>query len=849
MKTNKNILYTIGTVATILQLSLAACTDSYGEWQPTHTTTGTFTLSLELPRSKTVELATRAMTGEQESDIQEMTLLLFVSAPGNTEELHSTVSIPATALVRNASNNRLYTTTATLEPGTYSTFIVLANSAATITQTPWLVKGTPRSQIEEELLLSLGDGAHWNATQPTPRRFPMWGSIEGGSTGLVINSTPKNYSAKLHRMLASIDIVIEQEDEQGQPLPAFNLDKIHLCNFYRNGRMIPISSSSHYDGTKLLDISLPADADRLAYTDPLVYNGNLADATFAPDIIIRNEIYTFEQLLSDGEEKSKKPFLIIEGEYEDTGYPSFYRIDFVERLHEDPADPVKAEDNFLPLIRNYTYNIIVKEILGPGYRSFEDAATCKPFNTVSELFRFDDSNSEAVQFDGKYFLSVSHDSIGFDKEPGEEILLIKTDSPLGWEIGDITYSGGDGSTGWLSLDKTGGTRDENGEVKANVTAYNPTNPNPTPREATFTVTSGRMEHTLQVTQSYLAGISLEIVDSAGEPVTEIWFRSNPHSKPEPPSAQNFTVRWSGPDGCKMEVIMLGDRVFPFETSGDNAIYEGHTLGAGKENHTFTITPTAFTKEETDPVEGKPFLQDGATVTFSVSNGQETIKKNIYIRHQCLSIVLREQKGFTYMGDEDEFKVYSNTTWRLKTVQTEVPGLFLTGQGTPFDNTVDISGVYNITEGSTVKYKIKSDPLPGTYTFGESGRKMYLTFEDIEGIAPDQTMSIIAATPDANCYLVQAGSTVRIPLRKPFWIWEKELKEELDPTNMAILNPSPEIIWQTTNGLIQNATLNRNNSTDYRDCTLDVTTSGATPEGNAIVAILSNDGKIRWSFHI
>lgn len=180
----------------------------------------------------------------------------------------------------------------------------------------------------------------------------------------------------------------------------------------------------------------------------------------------------------------------------------------------------------------------------------------------------------------------------------------------------------------------------------------------------------------------------------------------------------------------------------------------------------------------------------------------------------------------------------------------MPGLFLTEQGTPFDNTVDISGVYNVTEGSTVKYGISpANTSPGTYTFGQSGRKMYLTFEDIEGIAPDQTMSIIAATPDANCYLVQAGSTVRIPLRKLFWIWEKELKEELDPANMAILNPSPEIIWQTTNGLIQNATLNRNNSTDYRDCTLDVTTSGATPEGNAVVAILSNDGKIRWSFHI
>ncbi|MCC8186765.1 MAG: BACON domain-containing protein [Bacteroides sp.] len=627
MKTNNCIYYAIGVVITLLQLSLTACTDSFGEWKPIEKKNGTLTLALELPQSKTVELATRAMQEEQERDIQEISLLLFTTFPGNTEQLHSTVTLSGTALLRNSSNNRLYTTTATLEPGTYSTIIALANSAGTLlAQSSLMVKGTARSQIEKELLLSLPDNARWEAAQPNPRRFPMWGQIEGRTTGIVISSnTPANHHIKLFRMLASIDIIIEQEDDQGQPLPAFDLTQVYLCHFYRNGRMIPLSNPTHYDGNKLLDISLPDTTDRLLYTDPLEYSGNLADPTSAPDIIIRREIYTFEQLRSDGEEESKRPFLIIEGEYEDTGYPSFYRIDFVERLHEDPANPLPAENNFLPLIRNHTYNIVVKEILGPGYRSFDDAAHCKPFNTVSNIFRFDDSDSEAVQFDGKYFLSVSHDSISYDKEPGTESLLIKTDSPLGWKIGDIAHSGGDGSTGWLHMDKTNGARDVPGHVNVTADAYNPAATNPTAREATFTVTCGRMEHTIQVTQSYLTGISLEIVNSAEEPLTEIWFRSNPRENHLPPD-ETFTVRWSGPDGCHLEVIMLGDRMFPFETSGPNAIFEGRTLGTGEENHTFTIRPTAFTPEDTDPEEGRPFLQDGATVTFSVSNGQETIKK-------------------------------------------------------------------------------------------------------------------------------------------------------------------------------------------------------------------------------
>ncbi|MCD8031535.1 MAG: hypothetical protein LUF85_12130, partial [Bacteroides sp.] len=556
---------------------------------------------------------------------------------------------------------------------------------------------------------------------------------------------------------------------------------------------------------------------------------------------------------SDGLEESKAPFIILEGEYEGTDYPSFYRIDFVERQHEDPTDPLPATDHFLPLIRNYTYTIVVREILGPGYRSLEDAATCKPFNTVSELFRFDDSDAESVQFDGKYFLSVSDETIHYDKEQSTQTFVVKTDSPLGWQIGDISYSGGDGSEDWLHMDKDHGSRGSNGEVNMTADTYNPTVPDPTPREATFTVISGRMEHTVHVTQSHLQGISLEIVDADGEPLTEIRFRSNPRNPdlvPIEDQQETFTVKWSGPSGCKIRTIMLGDRIFPFETSEHNAIYEGRTLGNGEEEYTFTITPTAFTLPETDPAEGNPFLQEGATVTFEVTNGEETLTKSIYIRHECISIVVENPETYSYMGHDNTLTLYSNTSWVLHEAVCELPNLFLIpGTSTDFTTRQGNTGGYNTKTGDKLPYSVQAaayDSGLEIYGLTRSGRKMSLTFRDTEGIAPDQTLEIVAATPDPNCYLVPGGQTVHIPLRKLFWVWEKEGERATPLSPTGNLNPEAVIAWQTSTDLIAQTTFTHNTG-DYRDATLAVRT-GNVPYGNALIAIRSG-GETLWSFHI
>ncbi|MCD8079995.1 MAG: hypothetical protein LUF04_06165, partial [Bacteroides sp.] len=267
MKTKNRFTYLLLALVASSSLLPVACTDTYGEWTPEPNTAGNLILALNLPLPKTAELATRAFTEEQEREIEELTLLLFTEDQSNTERLESTLSIPGTALNRNPTNNRLYTPTATLQAGIYSTFIVLANSAdALASQSALLAKGTARTQIEEGLLLSLDDGERWNATPPNPRPFPMWGIIEGGSTGIIITDTAPSYTVSMFRMLSSIDLIIEQEDEQGQPLPAIDLAQLYLCNFYRNGRMIPLSTPANYDGSKLLDTSLPPAANLLAYT-------------------------------------------------------------------------------------------------------------------------------------------------------------------------------------------------------------------------------------------------------------------------------------------------------------------------------------------------------------------------------------------------------------------------------------------------------------------------------------------------------------------------------------------------------------------------------------------------------
>ncbi|MCD8193085.1 MAG: hypothetical protein LUD74_00750 [Tannerellaceae bacterium] len=303
--------------------------------------------------------------------------------------------------------------------------------------------------------------------------------------------------------------------------------------------------------------------------------------------------------------------------------------------------------------------------------------------------------------------------------------------------------------------------------------------------------------------------------------------------------------------------------------------EGNTLTAGQEEYQITIPkPDPFTTAEIDPESptATPFLEEGAAVTFEVENGTETIKRTIYIRHQCVNIVFDNLEELCYMGHEYTFKVRSNTTWRVTKAETEEDNIFQTISGDDYQTMINTTGGNDIRTGTSFTTRIikpEYDNSFENYGIGKAGRKLHLTFTDEDGICPDITKTFIAILPDANSFTVLngggaagtigdgregRGGYIEIPLRKLFWIWEKQLGTELNPAVSGPLNLSAEIIWESFNGLIQNNMQLRDygNKGDYRDYILFLWTANSTANrnrrGNALIAI-KNNNEILWNFHI
>ncbi|MCD7938088.1 MAG: BACON domain-containing protein, partial [Tannerellaceae bacterium] len=578
------------------------------------------------------------------------------------------------------------------------------------------------------------------------------------------------------------------------------------------------------------------------HSDPLQYG------------IENNEIYIFEQDRSNGEEDSNMPFMIIGGDYAQSGVTTWYRIDFVNRIENE------TKNEFIDLTRNHGYNIVISEVGGKGYETREEAAQCLPVNTVTEILKFDDGDVENILFDGKYYLAISLETIEFDKNADSIQLKVKTDNPLGWKIQQ------QGGTGWLHIDRTepSGPTDD-GELKIKVDEHIESQS----RQAAFHISAGRLEYTLPVEQSYLEGIALEITDTSGEPINEILFRSHPEGNFPTPNT-DFVVKWKGPV-CKIHVGMVGNRKIKLP----EILEEGKTLIAGQEEFQITIPkPDPFTTAEVDPESetGTPFLEEGAAVTFEVANGTETIKRTIYIRHQCVNMVFDNLEELCYMGHEYTFKVRSNTTWRVTKAETEEDNVFQTVSGDDYQTVINTTGGNDIRTGTSFTTRIIKPEYhynAENYGIGKAGRKLHLTFTDEDGICPDRTKTFIATLPDANSFTVMngggaaggagdgkegRGGYILIPLRKLFWIWEKHLDRELNPAVSGPLNLRAEIIWESFNGLLQNNMQfdDYGGKGDYRDYTLFLWSANSTANrnrrGNALIAI-KNGNETLWSFHI
>ncbi|MCD7937294.1 MAG: hypothetical protein LUG98_10570, partial [Tannerellaceae bacterium] len=154
---------------------------------------------------------------------------------GSAEELAFYKPIPPANIVRDANDNRKYTLTTTLTPGTYSSILLLANSASVLeNQSSLLATGTPRQDIQQGLIRQVADGEKWKTGTTDAEPIPMCGEVTGGSAGITIKPGEVPFSnVTLHSMLVRINLQNNEDEEIFKP------QEVYLYHMRRNGLIIP----------------------------------------------------------------------------------------------------------------------------------------------------------------------------------------------------------------------------------------------------------------------------------------------------------------------------------------------------------------------------------------------------------------------------------------------------------------------------------------------------------------------------------------------------------------------------------------------------------------------------------
>ncbi|MCD8031793.1 MAG: fibrobacter succinogenes major paralogous domain-containing protein [Bacteroides sp.] len=326
-----------------------------------------------------------------------------------------------------------------------------------------------------------------------------------------------------------------------------------------------------------------------------------------------------------------------------------------------------------------------------------------------------------------------------------------------------------------------------------------------PRSAEIHLHVGRLiDFIVSVTQDVERKLELYIEDLEGNPLEELVFYDfYGNDKPYEPKA--FRVRWS-PYGtnyqgvsftCQVRTTVVGDEHFDYKPGTEQITPGLLTDATGMKE--YIIEPTPFTDDQVSERLGNPFLQHASWVTFTVTDpddSNKTISKTIYLNHQHIAITSRNFRRLSYLGRAYTFNVQANTPWVIDSIAPQEEE-FQISNYTP----VGTTGGNNILEGHRLTYTTPTEnPGNGLKGIRQAGRKATFYLRDQRGIIPDLVpFTITAVCEDPNSFIVHpssSGSTLRIPIRKLFWIREREAG---DASVVDLLHNSntyePHIVWQ------------------------------------------------------
>lgn len=265
--------------------------------------------------------------------------------------------------------------------------------------------------------------------------IPMYGEIKNPT---VTSGTISNILLK--RMLARIDVEVDTN------VTDFILEKVHLCNYNTVGMVTPLKNISPLDEVNMSPATVPnielPGSPQTGVSDAVIYSGNA----------VVQDIYTFESAAaSDNNETSRQnaTCLIIEGKYKGQTY--FYRVDFT---YDNSTSNLS---NYMPLLRNYKYEVKIINAADIGYDSANEAFNSYSVisNLKTRIISYDEGEMKDINYNGQYYLAMSDDGVLVEKSgvfldetgtgyyPSE--FTVQTDYPDGIDLSGITVTDQEGS--------------------------------------------------------------------------------------------------------------------------------------------------------------------------------------------------------------------------------------------------------------------------------------------------------------------------------------------------------------------------------------------------------------------
>lgn len=468
MKINMNIRNVFGRLCIpILALGVffASCTDELSsEVVPGGGGKGgesEVTLKLQVPGTA-AGAKTRAVTQEEENEIDDLYVLAFKVGKDNNDETFD-YYVAAKKQDTQGSEGELSTWTASLKVKDYQqTFVMIANAQGTTRKVNEQISALARNSVGHgkmemlaKLTETLSEGEKtkgFNAeASGNHRPFTMYG--QAAAITITENGGHK-LTVAMHRIMAQVRMTFTGDAADDTK---FEAESVLLYNFNDRARVIP--DNLGVTGTDYVKTpTIPQGAVLL----PAKVDGKESVPTYAVDKMakkIEHEIYLFETAQpGDGtelEKHTKRPCLIVKGKYKQEGKSCYYRVDFAKT---EPAGGM----TYMDVMRNHSYNVTINAVTGRGHDTPQEALQSKPANITATVVEWDDAEIGDLDFDGRDVLGIGKMKYQLGKRGGKDLLQeVKASTGLAWtatlyevdEYGQTTNNSPD----WIKFVGTDGT--------------------------------------------------------------------------------------------------------------------------------------------------------------------------------------------------------------------------------------------------------------------------------------------------------------------------------------------------------------------------------------------------------